>query len=587
MDFQGKITTYPYVAPSSTVTQGTSSGSSGSSSSSSVSSNTISGLESFIAQAEKAITLIPTSVGSTGTPGAFSVGNDSWATASIADLTFIKTMTNNLNQALKGLNALVSVLTKVLRIVQLFISGFNSFSKLILAAINYTQTQLNKYANDALKFGLYVNIVAPPAFYSKNPNDTNTVMKSRGGFDGFISRLQGSLNDTSDKNRPTFNDTSLVGGWVILLDAESTDKIFTGLQQLTSMFDFMHLFGLNLAPPAPKNLQGKCGLFQKPGDTTKNFGIQVQWDQNYMSSAFLLSRSQSPGGVLKTVPYVPTCLMDNKETGEQGLITVAKDLIADLFAGVPYTPPTKDEIVYEDPSFPAVLISNPGFSTTVSYIDTNIPDGVPCLYYVAQACGEGGLIKGPYSTELCVPIKKCNDAFNVADIIAQPNARFEFISVGGMGQLGKWSSIQMTAMIPWFVEIIGELNKLINAVKGMIKSASDSFLDFLNQIAAKVQLFINIINTIAYIIDAFKTFILGESISFLELPPVIGGMSNFVQRIKNAKPPVVNGQQQNFSGPDGISIGVVFTYGAGGADVALAQTIAKSLSFITSLFVSK
>ena len=96
--------------------------------------STVQALSNFASQNEKALTLITSSSGAT----------DSWSGASLADLTFIKTITNNLNQALKGLNALVKVLTKVLQIVQLFISGFNSFSKLILAAINYTQEQLDK-----------------------------------------------------------------------------------------------------------------------------------------------------------------------------------------------------------------------------------------------------------------------------------------------------------------------------------------------------------------------------------------------------------------------------------------------------------
>jgi hypothetical protein len=568
---------------------------------SAISSGSLSGtaeaLANFITQTEKTIDLIPTTTGATTQTTA---GQDSWSGASFADFTFIKTMTNNLNQALKSLNALVKVLTEVLQIVQLFISGFNSFSKLIIAAINYTQDQLNKYASDALKVGVSLDIIAPPAFFSKNPNNFETYTKARGGFAGFITRLQQSLNDPKDLLRPVYNDTDDVGGLVILLDSESIDEIFQGLKQLASMFDFMQLFGLHLTPPAPSNIQGTCGFF--PLGST-NFGVQIQWDQNYLSSKFLLSRSRTPYGITKTVPFVPTYLMDNRQTGEQGLITVAKDLIANIFAGAPFNLPVKDEVVYVDPFFNngnPVAVENDFVSPTLSYIDTDIIlDGnvakikeldangnatgnivpVSTLYYVLQSTDVTTLVKGPFSTVLTVPIKTCNDAFNTADVISHPNAQFEFLRSGNLGELGKWSSIVAVAVIPWFAEIINELNKLINSVKGMVTSASDSFSDFLIQIQKKIQLFINIINTVAYIINALESFILGPSINFLVLPPAPGGMDNFVQRIQEAKPPIENGVVKPFSGSNGVSIGMVFVCGGG--------LVFKALEFIVSLFVKK
>ena len=412
--------------------------------------STVQALSNFVAQNEKTLALIPSA-----TSGA----SDSWAGASIADLTFIKTMTNNLNQALKGLNALVKVLTKVLQIVQLFISGFNSFSKLILAAINYTQTQIDNYATDVLKFGVYLNIIAPPAFYSKNPLDTNTSSQSRGGFDGFITRLRQSLNDHSDPLRPTFNNTSVVGGLVILLDTESLDEVYTGLKQLMSVFNFIPKFGLHTTPPSPKNIQGHCGFFQKLGETTQTYGIQLQWDQNYMSTNFLVYRSRTPQpSILYDQPYVPDTMMDNKDTGQPGLITVFKDLIADIFSGEKFQLPVRDKTTYQDPSFnngDPVVVANNFVSTTLSYVDTDIslennvamvpelkldgkgnPTGVTgnlipvtTLYYIIQSSDVTTLIKGPFSQVVTVPIKTCNDGFNTADIIIQPNSKIEYLKI--------------------------------------------------------------------------------------------------------------------------------------------------------------
>jgi hypothetical protein len=94
-----------------------------------------------------------------------------------------------------------------------------------------------------------------------------------------------------------------------------------------------------------------------------------------------------------------------------------------------------------------------------------------------------------------------------------------------------------------------------------------------------VQLFINILNTVAYIIGALENFILGPSINFLILPPAPGGMGNFVQRIQQAQPPIVDGQPKPFSGSNGISIGTVIVCGGG--------LVFKALEFIVSLFVIK
>jgi hypothetical protein len=562
-------------------------------------SGTSEALTKFITETEKTIALIPTGIGIEAPV----TGQDQWSGASFADLSFIKKMTDNLNQALKKINALVKVLTQVLQIVQLFISGFNSFSKLILAAINYTQEQINKYADDAFKLGIFLNIVAPPAFFSKNPNSFENFTKARGGFNGFITRLRQSIKNTSDSMRPVFNSTSDVGGLVILLDTESLSELYEGLKQLASMFDFMQLFGLQLAPPPPNNVRGKCGFFKTPGQTAKTYGIQIQWDQNYLAPTFLISRSRTPQGSQKTVTYVPEYLMDNKQTNEKGLITVFKDLVVSIQGGTPFALPTKTEIVYEDKSFnkdgsPA-SVGNNFVSPTLSYIDTDItlednvaklPEldakgnatgnlvPVTTLYYVVQSSATP-LIKGPFSPVLTVPIKTCNDGFNSVDVIAHPNAQFEILMPGGLAPIGQWTAIQTSAIVPWFLALMDELNKLINSVKGMITSASDSFSDFLTQIQKKVQKFIDILNAIAYIIGLLESFILGPSINFLFLPLASGGTDNFVQRIQDAQPPIVDGQPKPFSGPNGITIGMVFVCGGG--------LILKALEFIVSLFVKE
>jgi hypothetical protein len=591
-----------------------------------------SSIDQFTNQLQNFVGLIPSDISAiTGIPAApgqnSAVGNDKWKSFSFVDLSAIEKIATVLDHQLGQLNALVATLDKVLQIVSLFINGFSSFSKLIESGLNLVETTIDNFISEDLTVGVFLNALAPPAFLSKNPNDPDALQKSRGGFDGFITRLQGSLSNTRDKNRPTFKQADSVGGWVILLDNESLDEIWKGLNQLAGLFDFMQNMGILLSPPPPANFKGFCGFFQPTGSTEKKFGVQLEWDQNYTSSAFLISRTNIPGGTQQFVEYVPTTLLDNKQTGEPGLITISKDWIASIFAPARTPPLTKAQIeadaktnglnyavgpaiplpekletVYQDQSFNngSPVLVKAGFSPTLQYIDTFFTvgsDNVPTIkdnngnlipisemYYVIQSCDETGkALKGPFSKELVVTIKTCNDAYNTSDVIFHPNARYELLAAG-VGGLNTWTSIQMSAMAPWIIELTDMLKGLISSIKGMVTSADDSFADFLNLIQAKVQTFVGIVNVITFMLKGLKSLVLTSSVSFLEIPPATGGMDVFVNRIKNAKLPA---GQPPFSGPNGVSIGFVVVYGVSGflpGGQAIVNNLFKAFHFIVSLF---
>lgn len=536
------------------------------------------------------------------------VGKDQWKGPSDPSVDDFKRILSAFERPISKLNKAVSGLQKIMKIIQLFISGFNSFSKLVVSFINYGRTKLNEYTDTTLKKGVYVNVLVPPAFLQEARSDPKVLFKSQGGFDGFITRLNTSLKDTKDKNRPQYGLQDYVGGMVVLLDSESLDTIWTGLKQLASMFDFINLFGFDLEPPPPTNLRGFSGFFEDPENPDeKKFGIQLEWNKNPLVSTFKIYRSRIPGGRYTEVEYVPNSLVGNKETGEIGLLEVTRRLLARIFAKQPFITPMKKEYVYNDPDFnegnPIIISSTTG-GTTAKYVDTDIPtekvtvegqiyeipyhlneqtsekEAVLNYYYIVKSSIAGGLIEGPNSKELVVEPKSCNDMYNIANIIFHSQSQIEPISKG-FGSINSWSSIQISRMLPWFQEIIDILNKFLDSFSGMITDASDSFSDFLDQITQKFQMYASILELCAWLLENVKRFIFGPYVSFLNLDPVKGGMDVFVDRIKGAQLPE---GKDSFSGPSGTSIGIVMVYGGSVLDVATLKLFQKVFKFISNFF---
>jgi hypothetical protein len=570
-----RIRSYPYISPSATIISNASTGTSGTSPEAS------SFLDQIIAQLQAGISNISGTVVGPAQPV---TGQDKWNRGSLTDFSSVQKLVDNLGKAVDGLNNIVNILSKILQIIELFVSGFNSFSKIIESIIDYGEQTINNFVKD-LKGGVYLNVIAPPAFL-RNYSDQNPdyAEQCRGGFEGFLVRLQGSINNSRDPNRPNFSSDAVVGGMVILMDTESTDEVWNGLKQLGAMFNFVKLFGLNLTPPPPKGLKGRCGYFKKTLDANGNpipakdqvakFGIKLEWESSSIISNYLVYRSTIPGGITQSVEYVPSTLMDDPDTNQPGLFTVAKDMLFSLFTKNPVTKPHRLEQVYNDPTFnngnPVSVDSNVS-GTTIIFIDEFVNEKVMEYFYVVKSGASG-----QNSMELPVEVKKCNDLIDLSNVIPHPAGHYEFISAG-FGRMNSWSSIQVSMVVPWVVELAGILTDFLESMKGMTNDATDSFMNFLNQIKEKIQLYVGILNTVSYIIGVFKSFVIGPSIAFLELPPAKGGPNNFVQRIKDAQLP---SGQASFSGSNGISVGIVIMYAGN-------EAVAAGISFIMSLFVKK
>jgi hypothetical protein len=526
---------------------------------------------------------------------------DSWQRASFQGISGLEKLVKPIESGFTKLNAVIQVLTKVLKIIELVLSAFGSFSSLIRSIIDIAQKKLNTFVEGSMSLGVYINAVAPPGLMPKFSTDADSAAQTCGGFNGFLSRLDGSINNSSDSHRPPFTASDYVGGLLLVVDSESPDEIWTGLKQLYNVFDFVGGFGISIEPPPPENIKAVCSLFQTdPNSTTAKLGIQLDWKNNYLTAGYLVSRSTVAGGVREVETYIPTHLMDNKQTGERGMISVMKDQISKIFGQHPPPPPTREVWKYNDNTFNGgqPVWVGAGLLQTVSFVDTFVdPQAKTPYYYVIQACSRSKLIKGTYSTEIAVTVKTCNDAGNFADVIEQPGGRFEFISKGGAMKVNTWSSIQINMLIPWFGEIIKMMNNVLDTIKGMFTNVSGSFADFINQIKTKIEMFMGVLQTISMLLTSLKGLILGPSIAMLNLVPAKGGMSVFMDRVRSAtvpptRPVVIHNFDgtettvtvPGFSGPTGMTIGFVMVYGGPGAVVT---PISKAFALINKLFTKK
>lgn len=520
-------------------------------------------------------------------------------------------VSKSLGKTLSTLDKVVKFLSPILKILELYISSFNSFAKLLSSAIDSIQKVLSRYESNLGNAGIFMNIIIPPAFLPNAKGNFNIARLYSGGFQGFLNRMDTSLYDVNDPNRPDFpNSADVVGGAIILVDTVGLNEFFRAWMQVMNLLDLNKLFNIQMTPLPPRNIRGRSGYFDD-GTGKQKFGIELEWDApGVPASAFKVSRSVAPGGEIKHVEDIPTSIA--------GLIKAIKKMLATHKAEWP----TKIDRVYVDPDFkgPHKVLANPATGGG-SYVDYNIPGldssgkhvdtgayldpKKPFIpdhqryYYVVQSIATPLIaipavpfgIEGPQSREIRVTAKTCENSFQTANVIEHEDGSFELLSAGFSLQ-NKWSSVRLNLIVPWVPETIKFFNVLIESLQGMLNDASDSFVAFLKQLTDKIQNYITTLRIIQTLVTQLKKFIIGESVAFLWVPPTTGGTKKFVQRVRSAKLPA---GQRSFSGPAGITAGIVMMFGysiAGlntlsDSDKAKFKTqfdvVSKSFKFLVSL----
>jgi hypothetical protein len=523
-----------------------------------------------------------------------------WQQSAISSEDLPKSVIKTFDKAVKGLGKVMSILTKVMKILQLFISSFGSFSSLISSLLSFIRGTVNTMAQDLATAGAYMNILMPPSLNRNMFQNDNWKNLSAGGFEGFLGRLQVSLVNPYDKNRPIFDDNGVVGGFIILVDATAPDEFFKTLKQLGDLFDFMDLFPFNTSVPPPENIQS-YPVYQEmvtediAGQTVeKKYGIRLKWDAPpgvpFAGGFFRVSRSTESGGRKTSVKDIPT-----KLGGKDGFLHALKVRLSTLVSGLrdkrkgitskrdPGDWPLKPVYKYDDPTFnpdhkstyteyteideepisvtmgsPVIVKSNI-ITGGGEYVDQDIPvdtSGDPThkeYHYIIESGWPA--FWGPPSSDIMVPVeKKCIDPMSTA-VVEHPRGYTEFISAG-WGGLGSWSSLQIGRSIPLLPNLIDMMDKLLATLEGMVKNSSDSFTEFLNGLEEKIQKYMQIIDIMTAIVTKMKELILGPSAAFLYIPPQSGGVAGFMDRIRSAKQP-----KDGFSGVDGMTAGVVFAFG--------------------------
>ena len=513
--------------------------------------------------------------GSGGGSGGGGAGGLEWNKMNIPTVN-LDPIVKPLDKFTKFLDKIVKLIDPILSFIELFMNTFNSFSKIVQAILNLAKKSINELAGGA-KVGAYVNILVPPAFQDGVQSNFDISKMSSGGFKGFLSRMSASLYDTKDNQRPFYGPEGQVGGMIFAVDSESLDQFFVGMKQFASFFDYVKLFRFDLAPPPPTNIKGRCGFFEDPDNPSKSkFGIILEWQGKVMPGlTFAVSRSRVRGGEGTVVPFAPTSL-----TGEDGLFTVIKN----RFAAKDYKWPEKVVWVYKDMTFnkgtgnPVIVKANINGGGT--YVDFDIPMDASGLkpgaetpvevYYTINAiasantkavytpeeiAAESPSIIGPRSSELKVALKFCDDSVESTSVILHDPGTFEFIAPG-FGGMGKWTQVQVTAMIPFMPDLAEMLNSLLDSMMGMTANSSDAFGDFIDQIKEKIETYVDMLNTLNQVVQEIKKFIIGPSVSFLYVPPDTGGTAGFISRVNAATVP-----NPPFSGPKGVTAGVVLMFG--------------------------
>jgi hypothetical protein len=468
---------------------------------------------------------------------------------------------STLDKGISALNAAFTALSSVAKILQLYINAFSSFSSLIATFVQFTKNAVNNFAKDFSNTGVYCNVFVPPAYSPDQISNLKYTKLASGGFTEFHQSLKVSLNSTSDVNTPQFSEQATVGGFIIMVDAETPDAFFRGVEFLTSNLNLSDLVPINTKTLPPQGIKTSTGYFTA-SDGTQKLGVKLEWDPPPVKNFthYRISRALAPGGdVIETTYPVPTKLFGPKGHAEEGLFVAVMKRLWHWDWAAKWPPVTKAS--YKDPDFnggkPKELIVNP-LTGKGSYIDFEVNTKETIKYYYVIQSGFSLINKwSSYSVEAGVPLfpKNCVSS-NMAGAAMHQGGHIHLISAGE--KLGQWSALRVGEIVPFVPAIVILINGLLKKLEGGLKTNSKSFVEFLNGIQQKFKQYKAYIQTISDMIVALENIFTGlPEIGILNLAPQAGGTDNFIKRVENAtRPP------EGFTGPEGITMGIVFVYGS-------------------------
>lgn len=479
-----------------------------------------------------------------------------------------------LGKMIDKLQKATDILVKVAKIVELVISSFGSLSSIVKTLLGVVQNQVNKWVEDLSSVGLYSIMITPPAFDKALQGNVKFNQFSSGGFQNFVSTLGIAFNNTSDVNRPVFTEEAMVGGFIILIDSDTLDQFFKTMETFSRLFNVIDLIPVNTNFIPPRDVKGSFKYDKKAG----KYGIELKWKAPPVwVPMYQVSRSMRAGG-----------REDKQNVSPLKMKLYASRDQWDLFKAVKHKIQTKEwpqekVVVYDDeeatrmgvPEFNGpVRVASNAMTGGGSYMDYNIKLGadgkpVPLKYYYVVQSGFGGDIGiwGNYSIQVGVPVSPiCIDENQAAVIKHQDGSgrnRYRFVRAG-MGDLNKWWVFQFK--VPFLEDFAKLFSNILESIGGMTDNASSSFSSFIQSIKDKIDYYANMVEALIGIIQAIQSLEFAGRVAYLYLQAKPGGTRGFMSRLRAAQP--IEG---GFSGPSGITSGLVFLTGIPSTDLTVDE----------------
>jgi len=157
-------------------------------------------------------------------------------TFATVDANFI-TPLNDIISLIDQFNSAVSNITSIINTL----TG-QSLPDLGRASLESLQSQVKQLLNDFVSSGVYFLPVVPTEKFVNDPFEAID-----GGFSAFKTRVNASVTDIFDNQRPTFGSNSYTAGFVSVFASEDQQTILEGLNAFKTIFNFSSEVVLNIS----------------------------------------------------------------------------------------------------------------------------------------------------------------------------------------------------------------------------------------------------------------------------------------------------------------------------------------------------
>jgi hypothetical protein len=442
-----------------------------------------------------------------------------------------------------GLITIVDILETALNIINTIQTDYLNFYKALQFTIRQLLEQLQQLLVSISSTGIYILPVVPDI----SPLDSN--YPPGGGFDAFRNKVNKSLFNRDDPNRPIFNSPGdIVGGVVIALVGGS--NLGTLIKDLRVLSRFVSgLFDSDKVNP-PKSLQATPGIYKlresgitrnnlDPEDSVSFFrdlavgpqalGIKLSWDE--------------PDGIVNAQWYKVFRSRSSKgdpvydENGEHARNPEASD-------------GSGGELLYEyrDMSFNGgqpVIINSEGDSS-LEFIDFDVIEG-ETYYYKVLLCfeDEDTFVRGEnpeefvdsslFSTTVSATAAGCLPDSPFKDLLETPEG---IVDGQASGTPPYWSNVTLRQVLG--PELDQAFKALVGAVErlwGLVQTSSDHFNTFLDSVKDTLLTTRELLTLIQRVVQSLKDLQLSGSALSLWIDPEEGGMPGFASRFNNADVP--------------------------------------------------